>query len=1188
MKLEDHYRGGEDPFEGDRTLWLRSLPARARVTKAKVILTSARTAGNQFEESIKFPDGKDQGDWSASKAKGTGFCEVDFHARRTLVDITGSGGDSELQVDIGGTLVSIAEDGTFLTPEKDKKIVKLTAKEDLLPSLTVNKIRFYFNSADLNVTSVTIRSVPTNVSMRLADKPPFWMRLGELATAQTSPDFAAVLNAFLADASVKDGYYQIPFIVHSDTIARLDVLLDIDYVIEESLLPSYLPEITLPYGYSSLPDAHEKLLTVKLPRGARPVSGTGGRIQGTFDSSRVVFGDIGESGAEDTIIVSPDSAMAFPIQLEKETQINGIDLPLANTDPGLAGLHLSLQEDLDGTPSGKILVEAEVKVARPVPGGSAWGSAQLPNEFRFLKDKRCWLVVQSLNGQAFWTVEPGSDAAIALLASTDGGFSWRTAATNKGLKPLQAVFRLRFTPEQFSVPVQLQIGRGKEAKRVSFSKFAPLGRVEFDMDFAAELGKFLDSLDAASPCRKGEFLTNGSFDLPPHDDATRRLFGFDAVGDCREKSIQSKVELIRGIDLSKECFIALLFYYGKTQIQLIIDCAGRNPARTWPNEVVEAINASVRQHFPQAVIARISEGILELSSGIILYPWMREGLPTGWQSLPEEEGKIWRLKLPTTFCADWIDGELKNPRSERLLAILEATRVGGEGAVLSQLVSVTGDCTYFLSILFLDSVILRDCQFFQKFKNLSTSLYNMLCYLNLGGVINTEDNLSSLPSWEVRWLDTKGEIIRVESEILSQNDQDLPNMDGMIRREIRLLAPPASTQAEIRFIQPSPGFVLLEDASFAPTYEALSNGSFYQWEVEAAQPEAYVEVILPTGWMRLGGVLEHFHPDEGATYLILMGNGPDDATLAQRVDIKTGEHLRLSVSARPEAPPADDIEAEPLGRRARLELHWLADGATKGEPVILPLDGCDFSTHSWAGEVSAGINGAEIRLIQPRGSGNLLIESVSLRHSDMISVPLIFLSEAPGELTVSNLKVAYELPESHASLSSAQSSSIMSKGATAARVSHSLPPTVAAKPTFFAPTNLRLDDLDIGAINGISEYIANIFRSLPVPIATVAELAALDPELELSDLSRERRLILKASAEMVKSIYLDAAIFSCLENELLATLLDLTAEQLKSRFGLRPEHVVQLQQNLRILKLLLKNDAFRKLSLSDLIVSGRS
>jgi hypothetical protein len=1144
MKHIDRYFGGGDPFEGDRKIWLYSLPAGARVTKVAVILTPAKGASNLFEEIINFPVGKDQGDWSATKAKGSGFCDVDFHARRTLVDITGSGGDAtgsvveaELQVDIGGTLVSIAEDGTFFTPDKIKKMVKLNGKYSL-PSLTVNKIRLFNDLASLNVQSVTIRSVPTNVSVRLGDKPPFWMRLGELASSQTSPDFAAVLNAFLTDAAVQDGYYQIPFVMHSDTIARLDVQLDIDYVIEESVLPSYLPEITLPYGYSSLPGVHESLLAVRLPRDAKPVSGTGGRVQGTFDSSRVAFGDIGESEEKDTLVVSPECSLACPIQLDRETPVNGIDLPLANTDPGLAGLHLALQEDADGTPSGKILTEAEVKVARPVPGDSAWGSAQLPAEFRFEKNKRYWLVVQSLNGQALWTVEPCGEAAVALQASTNGGFSWRPAATDTGLKPLQARFRLRFAPEQFSIPVKLQIGRRKDAKRVSFAQFSPLGRVEFAMDFAEELGQFLASSEVASPYVKGDLLVNGSFDLPHHTDASRRLFGFDAGGGYPLLSLNSKVELKSVLDLSEEHFITLSACgIGKR----IIDCAGRNPARTGPDEIEKAINYA-------GFNAKINDKtVLNLTGKPILHPWLRAQVPSGWQDSAEEKGQIFRLKMPSISYTDWTDSTLKNPRPERVVVVLVA-KIGDNPAVLSQLVPVIGGCAYFLRIHFLS--------FLQALQYISE-------LINISG----EDGKEIKPtSWEVHWLDAKGGLIRVERGVL----HEMQDIDGLIPAEAHLVAPPGALQAEIRFIQPPLGLVLLDDVSFAPTSEALSNGSFAQWEAEEGQPE---------GWTRLGGVLKP--PTEKAAGLVLMGKGPDDATLAQRAEVKAEEHLRLSVSARPDAPPADDIEDQPIERRARLELRWMTDGAITGKLIVLPLDGRDFATHSWAGEVPAGINGAEIRLIQPRFLGNLLVESVSLQHSELVPVKLIFLSEAPGELTVSNLKVAYELPEAlqPLSLSYAQ---IISRGQMMATPQPS-PERAMVGPASAAPARSPLADLDIFLVNGISDGVAHTLTGMTIPITTISQLSALDPEMKITGLSRERRLILKAAAETIMSIDFQVKPFSSLSNESLDTLLALTPAEVAEQAGQPIGSAAQLQRSLRSLKLLLKSDAFRKLQLSNLM-----
>jgi len=49
--------------------------------------------------------------------------------------------------------------------------------------------------------------------------------------------------------------------------------------------------------------------------------------------------------------------------------------------------------------------------------------------------------------------------------------------------------------------------------------------------------------------------------------------------------------------------------------------------------------------------------------------------------------------------------------------------------------------------------------------------------------------------------------------------------------------------------------------------------------------------------------------------------------------------------------------------------------------------------------------------VQPRSQGAVVVESVSLELSDKPSVPLIFLSESPGEIRVSfDLRVSYDPP----------------------------------------------------------------------------------------------------------------------------------------------------------------------------------
>ena len=103
MKLREQYLGGDDPFVGDRKLWLRSLPIGARITAAKITLTPTKAWTNQaelFRETLVFPPTPiGQGelmatDWGVTKTLTAmpSAVEVDFHARRTLAGSVGSGG----------------------------------------------------------------------------------------------------------------------------------------------------------------------------------------------------------------------------------------------------------------------------------------------------------------------------------------------------------------------------------------------------------------------------------------------------------------------------------------------------------------------------------------------------------------------------------------------------------------------------------------------------------------------------------------------------------------------------------------------------------------------------------------------------------------------------------------------------------------------------------------------------------------------------------------------------------------------------------------------------------------------------------------------------------------------------------------------------------------------------------------
>src|SRR5215213_5468788 len=162
MKLSDHYQGDNDPFEGDRMLYLRSLPAGARVAKAAIRLTPKKgptTGAVLFQEVFTFNTTVGPGElpadsWGVTKSPPGTSIEVDFHARRTLAAVAGSGGATTLQVDLGGAYVGIADDGTFMSPDKTDWPATLSSSAAALPGLTASKFRLSRVAANTNSLDV--------------------------------------------------------------------------------------------------------------------------------------------------------------------------------------------------------------------------------------------------------------------------------------------------------------------------------------------------------------------------------------------------------------------------------------------------------------------------------------------------------------------------------------------------------------------------------------------------------------------------------------------------------------------------------------------------------------------------------------------------------------------------------------------------------------------------------------------------------------------------------------------------------------------------------------------------------------------------------------------------------------------------------------------------------------------------
>ncbi len=517
MILTERFDGSSTPFEGDTTLLLKSLPEGAQVSKAALMLTPrSRSATAPFEEIIQFTGGTQQ--WGATQTSGSNnsqfWVEVDFHTRRTLTRIEGSyGAQCSLQMDLGGVYIEINDKGAVKVP--DEGDLFFVPANGLVPGLSANKFKLTQAGSAPLVTRLTVRSAPTNLTARLGGDPPFFARPGELSRPENSPDFTQTLQAFLDGNEADGGFYQVPLVLHSDSIARLDVELQVEYTLEQAVLPAGLQETTLDYDQSGQPKAGSASIEVYLPAGARLIPGqTRVRVRGAFQESRIVFGPSGAVTPAGSLAVTPAVSQAAPILLDADLPVTSFDLLLASTTR-TATLNINIMEDVDGKVWNQALLSRPVVITldRDVAQSATWITASLPAEFQFHAGVRYWLVVQCLSGEAAWSASTAGQGSAGMQYSDDGGLSWRSSSVSGVTGLLDGLLRLRNVPARFTMPIELQVGEGDAAQRVDLSRYEPLGRVDFTLDTAEVAAAFNQVVAAAeaAACPRGNHLENNEF-----------------------------------------------------------------------------------------------------------------------------------------------------------------------------------------------------------------------------------------------------------------------------------------------------------------------------------------------------------------------------------------------------------------------------------------------------------------------------------------------------------------------------------------------------------------------------------------------------------------------------------------------------------------------------------------------------
>jgi predicted flap endonuclease-1-like 5' DNA nuclease len=544
MILTDRWDGSDAPFQGDRTLRLLLLPAGARVARARVRVEPVSGDGaDPFVELLSFEPGAAPGAAAAQVrrdgggATGPSWTEVDLRGRRTLHSLEGELAGARLYVDLGGGVFTPVSAAGGIAPAEDEAF-QLGASPAPVPGVAATRLRLLAAAAAAPVpTAVRVRSVPSGVTLRLGDDAPFWVHPGELSAPTRTADFAPLLAAWLqAHGRAEHGCTAVPLTLHTETLGRFRVEVEVEAWMEAGLLPPAVREATFPFDFAThslrAPGTATWAgdLSARLPAGARAVAGeTRIRLIGAFGETRVVpgrgpTGVVDPAQAKGRALVTADYAQAQEIPPGAEARVVGVDVlvhPLTRS----ADLQLDLRGDEDGKP-GSPLLPAPVRV-RVAQGEAAdrpvWVGAALAEPFHVDADRRYWIVLQALGGEAEWIAYPHDAPAArrldltglpnaappprpALLNTADGGLSWRSGG------PLVALFRLRAAPPRFTVPVQVEAGSGPDALRVPLSRFDALGRVDFTVDGADLAGAVTAAAHVpAGPCPPGEALADGGF-----------------------------------------------------------------------------------------------------------------------------------------------------------------------------------------------------------------------------------------------------------------------------------------------------------------------------------------------------------------------------------------------------------------------------------------------------------------------------------------------------------------------------------------------------------------------------------------------------------------------------------------------------------------------------------------------------
>ncbi len=249
---------------------------------------------------------------------------------------------------------------------------------------------------------------------------------------------------------------------------------------------------------------------------------------------------------------------------------------------------------------------------------------------------------------------------------------------------------------------------------------------------------------------------------------------------------------------------------------------------------------------------------------------------------------------------------------------------------------------------------------------------------------------------EVIWLSDTCGLLRVDEVPIERITSPLKGQPPLIPAELtrhraKFEAPEGATQAEIRFRVPAGEVAIVDQVSFRATLEGVANDDLQLFEEGQ-----------PANWTLSPETAHGFSLKPSDGVMELANDGFDDFDLTQTVPITAETPFTLQFLGQVIVPPVGPAWPQ-------LELRWLKkDGAPTGTTATLELRSSDPDTsHTLSGTVPAEVTSVEVNLVVP-GKTTLSVEKISLLPLELVRVPLKFMAQAPGELMVSNVHVAYD------------------------------------------------------------------------------------------------------------------------------------------------------------------------------------